>query len=497
MEKPGMDRIGFFRRSGLLGLFLACSLFLYGKELSVEVWTSPENPIRGAPWTVSILVAHPVPTEVTVRPPALPPAFTLEQVRTEPRIARWASNERWTAVEFTFIPTRAGEFRLDAFEITTPDNRVRTPPLVFRVRWEDGIDREYNPRLRWDLSSTAVSSPVTEPVSQTSQTFREGLSLRVGERADLALVLSDWDPRLARPEQFPLKLTAPEGALLEELPVSASEAERGIIFRLRIIPLEAADFSLTFPHSLNLAVPGIRIRAANGPGGNGAAGPPAEAAAPAGVPGKTAESRSPLEMEPWSPPMGPFPEMPAPFLFRGVYRRNAAAARTLWDQGRRPEALALLRRNEGSRFAGFTLAPLRREAEQVLGLENTEDEKWRPPVFLILVSLAGLVPLSILLGLKKRVTSGLSWGYKGIALVSALALAAGVMGLADRALDRSPRAVLRACTAYRVPGALGAEEFRFPEGLPAAVRAEADSWVYVESAEGNAGWVLRENLVYY
>ncbi|MDR2019442.1 MAG: hypothetical protein LBQ14_01600 [Treponema sp.] len=484
-----MDRGGFFVRPGLLGLLLLYSLSLYGKELSVLVWTSPENPVRGSPWTVSILVAHPVPSEVAVRPPELPPALTLERVRTEPRLARWASNERWTAVEFSFIPHRAGEFLLNAFEISTPGNRARTSPLVFRVRREDGIDREYRPRLQWEL----LSPP--EPL-------REGMEFRTGEAAELALVLSDWDPRLSRPGGFSFSLAAMEQAVLEELPVSAPEAERGIVSRLRIIPLEETDLSLTFPHvhysGVNLEIPGIRIlitpdkaeteTGLSGAAGGGAAdlssGAVPEAVVSAAVSGGTA---------------GAFPERPPPLLFRGAYRRNAGAARALWDQGRRPEALALLRKNEGDRLAGFTLAPLRQEAEQVLGIADTEDEKRRPPVRFLLVIIAASIPPGILgiTYLKKRVTSGRSWCYKCILAVSALILCAGLAGLADRFLDRAPRAVLRSCTAYRVPDVLGTEEFRFPEGLPAVVRAEADSWVYVESAEGNAGWVLRENLVYY
>jgi hypothetical protein len=493
MEKPGMDRGGFFVRSGLLGLLLLCSLPLYGKELSVLVWTSPENPIRGAPWTVSVLVAHPVPSEVTVRAPELPPALTLEQVRTEPRLARWASNERWTAIEFTFIPNRAGEFRLDAFEIITPDNRARTSPLVFRVRWEDGIDREYRPRLQWEFRSPP------EPL-------RERVEFRTGEMAELVLVLSDWDPRLSRPDNFSLDLTAIEQAVLEELPVSAPDAERGVIFRLRIIPLEEADLSLTFSHvhygGVNLEIPGLRIRIVpdkektelSGVAGGKTADPSSGA-----VPEPKTVSEAGISAEVSGGTAGTFPQGPPPLLFRDVYRRNAEAARILWDQGRRPEALALLRKNERDHIAGFTLTPLRRKAEQALGIEDTENEKRRPPAFFLLISIAALIPLGIvgIVCLKKRVTSGLSWCYKGVIAASALVLCMGLAGLADRFFDRSPRAVLRSCTAYRVPDVLGTEEFRFPEGLPAAVRAEADSWVYVESAEGNAGWVLRENLAYY
>jgi hypothetical protein len=398
-------------------------------------------------------------------------------------------------VEFTFIPNRIGEFLLNSFEIITPDNRARTSPLVFRVRREDGIDREYQPRLRWEL----LSPP--EPLG-------EGVELRTGERAELALILSDWDPQLPRSGDVPLDLMVMEQAVLEKLPVSAPEAERGVVFRLRIIPLEGTDLSLAFPHvhygGVNLNVPSIRIRAApdkpeadpSGDGGEGAVLPGAVSGLKSAL---RVEAGVSVEPSVSSGTAGPFPEEPPPLLFRGVYRRNAEAARILWDQGRRPEALALLRKNERDHIAGFTLTPLRRKAEQVLGLADTKDEKRRPPVFLFSLIIAALIPLGILgIGrLKKQVTSGLSWGYKCMAAVSALVLFAGLAGLADRLLDRDPKAVLWSCAVYRVPDVLGTEEFHFPEGLPAAVRTGAGSWVYVESAEGNAGWVLRENLAYY
>jgi hypothetical protein len=396
-------------------------------------------------------------------------------------------------VEFTFIPNRAGEFLLNAFEVITPDNRTRTSPLVFRVRWEDGIDREYRPRLRWEFRSPP------EPL-------REGTEFRIGETVELVLILFDWDPRLPRTGSFSLGLTAVEQAVLEELPVSAPEVERGVVFHLRIIPLEEADLSLTFPHThyggVNLEIPGLRIRIVpdtektelSGTVGGRTADPSSGA-----VPEPEIASEAGISAELSVGTAGTFPQGPPPLLFRGVYRRNAEAARALWDQGRRPEALALLRKNEGDHIAGFTLTPLRRKAEQVLGIEDTENEKRRPPAFFLLISIAALIPLGVMgiVCLKKRVTSGLSWCYKCIIAASALVLCTGLAGLADRFLDRAPRAVLRSCAAYRVPDVLGTEEFRFPEGLPAAVRAEADPWVYVESAEGNAGWVLRENLVYY
>jgi hypothetical protein len=70
-------------------------------------------------------------------------------------------------------------------------------------------------------------------------------------------------------------------------------------------------------------------------------------------------------------------------------------------------------------------------------------------------------------------------------------------------------AVVRETSLYRVPehvgetlaedpgGAAISTSPGFAEGEPVLIRSAADSWAYVESFDGRAGWVPAERLVPY
>jgi hypothetical protein len=195
------------------------------------------------------------------------------------------------------------------------------------------------------------------------------------------------------------------------------------------------------------------------------------------------------------------------FPFRNVYRTAAGKARTLWEGGHKAEALAGLRRDERDLLAGYTLLPLRRAAEKALGLELTEDEKWRPLKPLICISLGSGI-LLILLGLlrvcvkQRSVTFGPSWGYKSIVLLLIVTLSGGLYGLGSGLIDRGfsgvgVSGVLRACTVYRVPDPQGAVSAYWEEGRPVRIRSRAGNWAYVETFDGKAGWVFQGDIVFY
>jgi hypothetical protein len=490
-----------------LGLFAALSLLplplLGGQdlqdraaEIAVMLESSPERPLLGGSWRVSILVDHPVPEEVTVRPPELPPSLTFAQSRKETRFVRTSAEQgrRWTLAEFLFVPQRTGEIVLEPFEALVGDSMFLSPAARTRVVAGEGEEEERHPRLVWD-----APPPV----------------LRIGEAAELSLRILDGDPPRPLP---PLRITAPVEALLEEIPLTGEEADQGLALRLRLIPLEGKRVSLgPFPlrfGTLTLEAPALSIALA----------PPL----PTG-PDPGASAPAPGDGAPEDPPRAapPFPEArDEPFpLFRNSYRETLGKARDYWRQARYAEALGELRRGERDLLSGPALGTLRRAAEELLGLPLTEDEKWRPRnglAALIVLSFCLLLP-AILLPLrarrrgseKKRVTSLFSRGY-GIA---AFILIAGI-GFGIAALARSPggfeglagggagegiagkhpgnaAAVLRSCAAYRVPDIRGAISARWLEGQPVRVRSASDAWAYAESSGGDAGWVSQDNVVFY
>jgi hypothetical protein len=517
-----MVRGRWFRGTGLLtagllaALFIVCPRPLCGQEaqeepgdIAVMLESSPEHPVLDGSWRVSILVDHPVPDEVTVIPPELPPSLSFAQSRKETRFVRTSAEQgrRWTLVEFLFVPHRTGTIVLEPFEALVRGFSFRTPSARTTVTTREGAPREYRPRLVWD-----APPPV----------------LRVGETADLTLRVLDNDPQKPL-RRLPLHLTAPAEALQEEIPLSAEEQEQGLALHLRITALEGSrislgPFSLGF-ETLSLEAPAISIALA--PPRPGVAARPATVQAAAG-----ASSPEPVDtaldgpaQRARTPPA--FPELrEEPFpLFRRSCRDVLDKARNSWQRALYAEALGELRRGERDLLSGPSLASTRREAEQLLGLPLAEDEKWRPRnlvVALVVLSFC-LLLLSVALPLKTRgrgsekkgVTSLFFHGYSIVVCVLI-----GITGFGLVVLARSPGMVekpvqgsagknapgkrpgnsalaLRSCVAYRVPDTQGAVSARWMEVQPVKVRSASASWAYAESSGGDAGWVSQDDLLFY
>jgi hypothetical protein len=507
MEKPGMDRRNLFHRTGLLILLVYASLASplipdiraqSGEEPAVTVETSPEHPLMDGSWRISILVNHPVPDEVSVNPPDLPSSLTFAQVRKTTRLIRTSLGERnpWTLVEFLFVPHRTGAIALGAFEVITPWGTTKTRELRTQVIAQEGVQEEYHPRLVWDSYPS---------------------SLGIGESAELSLRILDWDKGKAiRPAPF--RVTAPSTALLEELPLTTADLDQGRVLRLRLIPLEGTRLSLGhFPlrlDSLILEVPAITIRLTPAGSTPGSVPPAPDLPVSPQVLPPDPQSRLP---DPLPATAAAFPEVREEVfpLFRKAYGETVERAQVLWGEAHYAEALGELRRGERDLMAGPALAALRQAAEQSLGIAGTENEQWRPRSLLLGIS-ALVFCLLILLG-KNAAAYFPGRGYKGIILIIILGL--GVAGFAGSLLGgvfpggensaprfRENRAVLHACSAYRVPDTQGAISAHWKEGQPVTVRvagkAPAETgvvgvWAYTESADGDAGWVLQENLVFY
>lgn len=494
MEKPGMGRGCFFGPRLLillpLVLLLGQSAEVPGGESMMLVESSPERPVLDGVWRISILVDHPVPDEVTVIPPELPPSLTFAQSRKETR------RGRWTLAEFLYVPHRTGPVTLGPFEVLAPGYRTKTEELRTYVTTQGGGLEEYHPRLVWDPFPAA---------------------LNIGEPAELSLRIRDWDPEKSfRPGPF--HATAPVEAILEEVPLTNADLEQGRVLRVRLTPLSGAagvislgPFTLRFD-TLALEAPAISIRLRPQAIANAAA--PVLPAADPGIP--VPEAVPSLSQMP--PP--PFPETPdEPFpLFRKAYGETLDRARELWSSARYAEALAELRRGERDLLAGPKLAAPRRAAEQALGLTQTAaamDEKWRPRNFFV-----ALIILSACLLLLTMVKKGAhSLFFRGSRYGLVLLLVAGILGIAPQprlkalrsAIEGAPlaktapetgylwgsAAVVRAAAAYRVPDTRGAVSVRWMEGQPVHIRAVAGLWAYAESPDGDAGWVPQDNLVFY
>jgi hypothetical protein len=498
-----------YRCDRLLGFiaFLALLLFLpaftgtsqeggvEGDELEISIVSSPDNPVTGGTWAVTILVEYPVPRDVTVKPPRFPPALILERVRTESRsLSRPGRSDeaglpsepaRWTAVEFLFTLQEPGEIVLEPFEASAGGRRGVSREISVRVREAPGTPRHQAPVSRWQTPLPAFT---------------------VGQAAELRLSLRGWDKEEQKPAGF-FKGKAPLNAILEELPPIGPLPGGEFIYPLRIIPLEETvvldGFSFQW-EGVGLTVPSLTIRAR-----------PGEAAL-SGAPALAAPSPEPASSEPAlpQPETGniPFPKTGGrifPF-FRSEYEQTAAELKALWEEGLRAQALAEIRRKERESWAGPEFAGLRREMEESLRLGPTADEKWRPRnarvflfagLFLFALAAVFLFRPRFSAGFSagfSAVTSGKISGYK-IRIILAAAVVFAVILLVEFSefSGNGGRAVLEKTPVYRVPEKQGAVSAFFGEGQPVSAGVSRGEWVYVESADGRAGWVPAAAVIWY
>jgi hypothetical protein len=388
--------------------------------------------------------------------------------------------------------------------------RFRSPAIQFLVRapGETGGrgSSVQNPRLSWrDVPSR----------------------LYPGEAAEFALVRQGWDPRIPFPSPRLLLPRTPIGAILEASPPRDGDEAAGVLLRLRIIPLEEGRLNIpafSVPAGdYNLNVPALSV-----PVGPGAKPDQGAAASGDASPVPVSSAPSPAEL-PAAPGEGlPFPATaPKPLLpFKAGCESIRNRAKSFWDRGLRVEALAELRRNERDYAGGPALIPLRRDAENILGLSRNGDEIWRPRLLFlgIFVISTALAAVSLFFGLfppKKQVTPGPAWCYRVIegfkkpawvlrgfavffavpAFFSLRVLGASPLGgLPFPGLAGLPRpALTREAETFRVPGREGTPVFRFQEGRRVLVRFIRNDWAYAEipGKEEGGGWVRMEALVFY
>jgi hypothetical protein len=383
---------------------------------------------------------------------------------------------RWTAVEFLFTASVAGNIVLEPFEVSAPGKAAYVGPVSVRV-YEGKTAKSPPPVFAWE------NPPA---------------SLVLGEAGRINLTLSNWNPQHKAPENF-LRGKGLENAIVEELPFKASG--NIIRYQFTIIPLSGEALNIE-AHSfstggLSLSVPRLGIALKNPP----LETPPrlkAEGAASQNTAGQNAVAQNAWQGAPFPEPGGD-----VFFLIRDDYRRITQESRALWNEGRRAEALAFLRRNERDSLSGPALASLRREAEKRLGLGLTEDEVWQPwkthafiGVWVFLLIGAGIFFY------KFRVTSGKFSGYKSIfrlIIPGVLAILLVLGGITDffGSRGRGRGAVLEAANAYRVPEKGGGVNSFFSEGQPVDIRSNEGGWVYAETADGRAGWVQVEKVIFY
>jgi len=509
MEKQGMGRRRRLVRAGLLSLVPIILLILFpanmlfsqeAGELELIIETSPDNPTVGSAWSLFILIDHPTPQELIITPPAFPASIALELIRTE---TRFIQGRLWTSVEYSFTPLMAADVTLAPFGVSAPGRYAATG--VTAVSFQPSADApRYNPDFRWLSPLPSVPS---------------------GERGEISLELSGWDPQRPVPGGI-FRGRAPRNAILNETAPQAA-GEGVYLFTISIIPLDENDVALepfSFQASgFSLSIPGITV----------------PVLPPLPLPPPQAPAQITAEPPVSAPPREeiaviPFPETrEAVFFFlQSEYDRIIAAVRALWEEGRRAQALAEIRRNERDSLSGPFLVPLRGEMEQALGLGFTENERWRPrsggpvslPFFVwALLVIAAISAGAFLVFLRTRlgkpgqrnrvpasepaspiVTSRRRGGFRNVIILvffiglALIVLEAGWGTVSMRRLTTIRKtAILERTPAHRVPDLNGAINAWFDEGQPVILGTYHLDWCYVESPDGRSGWVPRWAVITY
>ena len=415
-------------------------------EPRIIMHASPNHPIAGTAWTLTLLIAHNEPDEVKVFAPHFTGPFLLDQVIKGPRFVNPATGqvsishsaaaennetpplaaevifERWTIMEYRFMLNSPGTIAFDAFTVITPQWQAKTTPFDLIVRQSRNTGEIHNFRLLWE------GAPA---------------SLKTGESAVFGLRItgrnsSNPSTEPAPPPAFFLP-PVPPGHVLESLPLTPEEKPAGIVLRLRLIPLEEGPFVLDsrrLSHGGDVfEIPALRIPVIR---------PDAHAA----------DKRQETPRQ--NSPLPPFPAVETVQQnHSGLYQKHMAecetmyaAARNLWEQGQLAGALAELRKNERDHPAGAFFAALRREAEHALSLTGTNNEK-----------------KSILSFFRKK----------------------------------SPCAVLRETVVRQIPDADGKAVSRFREGQPVLMETRHETWLKVITNDDKkiSGWVPETSIIFY
>ncbi|MDR2178229.1 MAG: hypothetical protein LBP20_09360 [Treponema sp.] len=481
-------------RGGLLAILLGFRAACFGPAAFAQTTpgvtgeASPASITAGSSWTITLLVDHPSPEDIEVRPPPLPQGLSLDQLRIEPRVIQPDSPDQetrhWTALQYRFLARNPGRIELGPFEVQVNGASALSPAFSLTVR---------------------------SPASQGPRIFWRNLpkTLTAGEEALLVLCLEGGirpDPSTQGPSLPPV----PAMTIMEVLD---PEGENELL-SLRVIPLEGPFFSLpAFPFQMKtgtVQVPALRIPVVPAPAKEPASPDKAEPAAPAEGMDKAGRAGYP-----------PFPRSvrTRDGIFAGAGRAIQEQSRALWEEGRIVEALAELRRNERDHPAGLSLVELRRDLEQSLGLQAEPDETYSPRVLLV----PALVLCLVLAALSLTSPAGLLWAWssrgkqperlpgsfirlcRGAFLFFVFAALFCLLRLSfarplnpNHGGDSPRQALARETTVYRVPDDRGTEIARLKEGQGLLIYEVQNGWAYAELPHsGRAGWIRTGTYLVY
>ncbi|MDR2659497.1 MAG: BatD family protein [Spirochaetaceae bacterium] len=455
-----------------------------GDDLKILLEFSPDAIVENEPFTFNILVNHSNPDEIYIEAPDFHDAFRLDRLRVESRLVLNTPREadRWTVYEFLLTAVKSGPQKLEPFQITVFDQTLLTNTFNLQVREEY---RDTKAALAW-----------------TGQSVRP---LRFGDSREAALRITSWEKDKPYPESLPLRIEAPQNAIVEEMPLSKTDRTAGIVLRLMIIPLDEKpvriDRQIVYYGKTLLEIPplSISVLPALPPSPVPAAGELERINAGETVFEETSAVTE-QKVEPRALDISFSTLMPSKKNIFSLFMTGAEDcvnnAAGLWNRGEYAAALAVLRRGERTLTAGYAVREARVICENTLDLPLCLNEPWLPyrPLFFIFIFFAVFAALFFCLRKIRRISVFFP------VMFLAFSLAALLLLFFSYKYEKS-RAVLTQCAGRSVPEESVKSYVLFMEGEPVKIRAKSDSWIYAESmiqnSPGKSGWIKTESALMY
>ncbi|GMO21367.1 MAG: hypothetical protein Ta2B_00110 [Termitinemataceae bacterium] len=464
-----------------------------GPQIDVYAEVSTEFIEQNVPFSITVMVNHPNPVDVHVQPPDFEENFTMERVLTEVKLVkvkeRWLP---WTRFEFLLMPLNAGSVYLGSFEVAIPGRTAATRRMRLKINNEKSGK---SGRLQW-IGQNIWNGPPSV--------------LYVGHARDVGLRLLDVERGRAAPKQLPLRIEAPENAVIEELPITAPDRELGIYFRMRILPLDERDVKIaahTFRfEGRTLVVPALNIKVQN---------PPLTVT---DSPEEILEmENNPVEHQDFVPqisqdssetdtkismPKIQFPKYAESRFLPMSYRNTIKDAQIFWQAGDYAESLLVLRKGERELACGMQLRILRKTAEVSLGIPNEPNEQWHPRSILYGIGLASFVALLcsiifIVCDSRKKQKNEQKPKRRNLSPAGAFIFVLAIIGFWIILPDMQTSAITKQTFAQPLPEQGPQIEIPFLEGQKVKVRVRAKEWIYIESYDGKSGWVTEDKIIFY
>jgi hypothetical protein len=177
-----------------------------------------------------------------------------------------------------------------------------------------------------------------------------------------------------------------------------------------------------------------------------------------------------------------------------------------WNKGEYASALAELRFNEREHPAGAYFRPVRKDAEEKLGILNTADEsRWKRKLVLAITSVLLLtiitVPFIYFILINKAFWKRMVF-FSCTFVLGVAAFVSLYIFMDTRNLFRGQNnkfGVTLETPVRRMADENGQELFKFKEGTPVIVMLNSGAWLYVKSNDTKAshGWVPADAVIFY